>query len=78
MTLNNPQQKTNQADASSSPTSIHPLHTTMRNSRQKKITPATQGGGNTIKNLEKYKEMFEKGLISNDEYERLKSKELWI
>lgn len=45
---------------------------------EKTITPTTQGGDNTIKNLEKYKEMFEKGLISNDEYERLKSKELGI
>ena len=45
---------------------------------EKTITSAAQGGDNTIRNLEKYKKMFEKGLISNDEYERLKSKELGI
>ena len=32
----------------------------------------------TIKNLEKYRRMYEKGLISEDEYGRLKSKELGI
>ena len=41
-------------------------------------TPPTEAEDKTIENLEKYKEMFEKGLISNDEYERLKSKELGI
>ena len=41
-------------------------------------TPPTEAEDKTIENLEKYKEMFEKELISKDEYERLKSKELGI